>query len=123
MKKMMNKIWGLFVIASLLVGLGSASAQTKFTYAMQSGGITYKVYIHYGNTVSIQLYDSQNNKWGLATILETKEPDEDEAGATTTYKIKTSGGSIYELWTDTRGKILTLRSNGGEWKYNLESSQ
>lgn len=119
----MKKIVGFFIITFLFVGLGSASAQTKFTYAMQSGGVTYKVYIHYGNTVSIQLYDSQNNKWGLATVLEAKEPDEDEAGGTTTYKIKTSGGSIYELWTDTQGKILTLKSSSGQWRYSLESSQ
>ncbi|MCU0439084.1 MAG: hypothetical protein MUC49_14395 [Raineya sp.] len=120
---MINKILGLFVAAFLLVGLGSVSAQTKFIYAIQSGGVTYKVYIHYGNTVTIQMYDSQSNQWKMATILETREPEEDDAGATTTYKIKTSGGSIYEVWTDTRGKILTLKNNNGEWKYSLESSQ
>ncbi len=122
MKKMINKIFGLFAIVFLLVGLGSVSAQTKFTYAMQSGGVTYKVYIHYGSTVTIQMYDSQNNKWGLVTILEKREPEEDEAGAGTSYKVKTGNGSIYEISTYTRSVVVS-NSNGGQWTYNLESSQ
>jgi hypothetical protein len=119
---MRNKILYLFIATFLLVGLGNASAQaTQWTYAMKSNGVTYKVNIQEKDgTVTIQLYDSKSNKWGRATVLEKKVNSDDRY---TYYKIKTD--YIYEIWIPffTYDNSITVKGNGGEWKYTLESME
>jgi len=119
MKKMTNKVLGLFVAAFLFMGV-SASAQSKWTYAMESGGATYKVHFQQERgTLTIQLYDSKSNKWGFATILEQK-PSSGDGGY---YKIKAGNGNIYEIWTYASSSSIVVKTSGGQWTYSLESSE
>ncbi len=114
---MRNKALYLFIATFLLVGLGSASAQvTKWTYAMKSNGVNYKVHIQEkGGTVTIQLYDSKSNKWGFAKVLE-----KNFTNGSRYYKIKTD--YIYEIWISLYDG-MTIKGNGGEWQYSLESME
>ncbi|MDX1905228.1 MAG: hypothetical protein SFU27_13825 [Thermonemataceae bacterium] len=110
------------IVIFLLVGLGEISAQSR-TYAMQSAGITYKVYIHQGSKVSIQLYDSQSNQWAATTLVETIMPEEDETGGPV-HKVRAKNGTIYEMSELFSGSwSLSVRINGRSFTYQLESSK
>jgi uncharacterized membrane protein len=88
---------------------------------MKSNGVTYKVHIQEkAETVTIQMYDSKCNKWVSSTVLEKKINSDDRY---TYYKINTD--YIYEIWIPffTYDNSITVKGNGSEWKYSLESME
>jgi hypothetical protein len=122
MKKSLKKSFITFFVF-LFVGIVGASAQkSQWTYAMKQDGVTYKIHFQQERgTLTIQIYDSNSNKWNWGTILEQK-PSSGDGGY---YKVKAGNGYTYHIWTYSSSSSLVVKVDGsqGQWTYYLESSK
>ncbi|HYG51443.1 MAG TPA: hypothetical protein VD905_11095 [Flavobacteriales bacterium] len=116
--KQIAKVFGL-VLFFFVIAPKQSEAQTQWTYALSLNNVTYKAHFATANgNMTIQVYDSNSNKWSFGTIVAQQA----ESGQNTTYYKVKVGGTIYEFWAYSNGSLL-VKTNGGQWTYNLESSK